>query len=81
MGKSKVEDDIMKGIVIKRIVELHVDIYFSLKGLKTEEELQERYKKIVQYDLLKELVRENTVWDQEEISKEIEYEVTRRTPW
>jgi hypothetical protein len=62
----------LKEFIIDKVKELHLNIYYNKKDYEnTEEYMFEKIKDMVRYEQLKELVRMNPEWDNEEIGREI----------
>lgn len=64
--------DNLKEFIIDKVKELHLNIYYNKKDYEnTEECMFEKIKDMVRYEQLKEVVRMNPEWDNEEIGREI----------
>jgi hypothetical protein len=62
----------LKEFIIDKAKELHLNIYYNKKDYgNTEECMFEKIKDMVRYEQLKEVVRMNPEWDNEEIGREI----------
>jgi hypothetical protein len=62
----------LKEFIIDKAKELHLNIYYNKKDYEnTEEYMFEKIKDMVRYEQLKEVVRMNPEWDNEEIGREI----------
>lgn len=62
----------LKEFIIDKVKELHLNIYYNKKDYEnTEEYMFEKIKDMVRYEQLKEVVRMNPEWDNEEIGREI----------
>jgi hypothetical protein len=62
----------LKEFIIDKVKELHLNIYYNKKDYEnTEEYMFEKIKDMVRYEQLKEVIRMNPEWDNEEIGREI----------
>jgi hypothetical protein len=62
----------LKEFIIDKVKELHLNIYYNKKDYEnTEECMFKKIKDMVRYEQLKEVIRMNPEWDNEEIGREI----------
>jgi hypothetical protein len=62
----------LREFIIDKAKELHLNIYYNKKDYRnTEECMFKKIKDMVRYEQLKEVIRMNPEWDNEEIGREI----------
>jgi hypothetical protein len=76
-GSKKMDE--LKEFMLTKMEELHIKLYYKNRYGNTEEGIFEKLKDTVRYEQLKEVVRMNPDWNNEEISRELSKRIQKKT--
>ncbi|WP_346208380.1 hypothetical protein NSS91_07490 [Caldifermentibacillus hisashii] len=71
--------DELKEFILNRMETLHLKLYFGRPYPNTEEGVFDRLKDTIRYEQLKEVVRINPDWNNEEMGRELSKRLQKKT--
>ena len=69
----------LKEFILNKLEQIHLKLYYGNPYPNTEEGVFERLKDTIRYEQIKEVVRMNPDWDDEELGRELSDRIRKKT--
>ena len=69
----------LKEFILNKLEQIHLKLYYDNPYPNTEEGVFERLKDTIRYEQIKEVVRMNPDWDNEELGRELSDRIRKKT--